>query len=73
LVTTYCAVYPVDQSLVLVYAAPIPAAWAVPLNRTAPVPTTAAATTPPITLFLPFTVRRCMLMTRHASDPESGK
>lgn len=72
-VTTYWAVYPVDQSLVFVYAAPTPAACAVPVRRTAPPPTTAAATTPPMTLFLPLTLCRCMLMARHASEPESGK
>lgn len=62
LVTTYCAVYPVDQSLVFVYAAPTLAACALPVNRRAPPPTTAAATTPPIALFLPLTLRRCVLL-----------
>ncbi len=84
LVTTYCAVYPVDHSLVLVYAAPTLAAWAIPVSMIAPPPTTAAATTPPITLFLLLILRRCVLIAcllspygggvrQHASDPESGK
>ncbi|CAK7284342.1 exported hypothetical protein [Streptomyces misionensis JCM 4497] len=71
------------------YAAFTTAALAVPVSRSAPPPTTAAATRPPIALFLPLILRRCVLIRlpafvltgfrtggavrQHASDPESGK
>ncbi|GAA2907848.1 hypothetical protein GCM10010524_44360 [Streptomyces mexicanus] len=62
-----------DQVLVLVYAAPTPAACAVAVNTNAPPPTTAAATRPPIALFLPLTLRRCVLIVPafavHNGDP----
>ncbi|GAA4822366.1 hypothetical protein GCM10023220_64600 [Streptomyces ziwulingensis] len=54
--------YPVDQVLVFVYAAPTPAAWAEPVSSSAPPPATAAATTAPIALFLPLILRRCVLI-----------
>ncbi len=86
LVTTYCPVYPPVQPLVLVYAAPTAAAWAVPVRAKTVPPITAAATTAPIALVLVLAVRRCVLvpiaflprhtevgMREHASRPQTDK
>ncbi|GAA2337457.1 hypothetical protein GCM10010431_70810 [Streptomyces kunmingensis] len=66
-------------------AAPTGAADALDAKTNAPPPTTAAATMPPIALFLPLTLRRCVLLIaclpfavrgvlgvrQHASEPET--